>query len=101
MSSLKILTAAIAAAAFSLAHAQATPPKPATDPAMGAGQQSTQSTPMGATGTSVLSSAVITRYSRSTWCAEATSWPGGFLRSTKLRRLPSSISAERKKVGLE
>ena len=53
------------------------------------------------TGTSVAASALITRYSRSTWCAEATSVPGGFLRSTKSRRLPSAISAETKNVGLE
>lgn len=51
MSSLKILTAAIAAATFSLAFAQGTPPRPATDPAVGAGQRSSQNTPMGSTGT--------------------------------------------------
>jgi hypothetical protein len=51
MFSPKILTAAIAAATFSLAFAQGTPPQPAADPAVGAGQRSTQNTPMGTTGT--------------------------------------------------
>jgi hypothetical protein len=51
MSSLKILAAVAAAATFSLAFAQGTPPRPATDPAVGAGQRSTQNTPMGTTGT--------------------------------------------------
>jgi hypothetical protein len=51
MSSLKILAAAVAAATFSLAFAQGTPPTPSKDPATGAGQRSTQSTPMGDSGT--------------------------------------------------
>lgn len=52
MSTLKILAAAtVAAASVSLALAQGTPPRPATDPAVGAGQRSTQNTPMGTTGT--------------------------------------------------
>lgn len=52
MSSLKFLAAAIAAATVSVAFAQGTPPNPgATNPAVGAGQRSTQNTPMGATGT--------------------------------------------------
>lgn len=51
MSSLKILTAVAAATTFSLAFAQGTPPQQATDPAVGAGQRSTQETPMGTTGT--------------------------------------------------
>jgi hypothetical protein len=51
MSSLKILAAAVAAATVSLAFAQGTPPRPAADPAVGAGQRSTQNTPMGTTGT--------------------------------------------------
>ena len=52
MSSLKILAAVAAAATVSLAMAQGTPPQPAaTDPAVGAGQRSTQNTPMGTTGT--------------------------------------------------
>jgi len=52
MSSLKILAAAaITAATVSLAFAQGTPPHPAANPAVGAGQRSTQNTPMGATGT--------------------------------------------------
>ena len=51
MSSRKILTAATLAVAFSFAYAQGTPPQPATDPAVGAGQRSTQNTPMGDTGT--------------------------------------------------
>jgi hypothetical protein len=51
MFSLKFLTAAVAAASFGLVYAQGTPPQPASDPAVGAGQQSTQSTPMGSTGT--------------------------------------------------
>ena len=51
MNSLKILAAAVAAATVSLAMAQGTPPRPASDPAVGAGQQSTQGTPMGTTGT--------------------------------------------------
>ena len=51
MSSLKILAAIAATATVSLAMAQGVPPKPASDPAVGAGQRSTQNTPMGATGT--------------------------------------------------
>ena len=52
MSSLKILAAAVAAATVSFAMAQGVPPKPAAaDPAVGAGQRSTQNTPMGTTGT--------------------------------------------------
>jgi hypothetical protein len=51
MSTLRMLTAAIAAATASLAFAQATPPTTATDPAVGAGQRSAQETPMGTTGT--------------------------------------------------
>lgn len=51
MNTPKILAAAVAAATFSLAFAQGTPPAPATDPAVGAGQRSTQNTPMGTTGT--------------------------------------------------
>ena len=51
MSSPKILVAAVAAAAFSLAFAQSAPPRPGvTNPAIGAGQQSTHLTPMGETG---------------------------------------------------
>jgi hypothetical protein len=50
--STKILAAAvIAAATASLAFAQGTPPRPASNPAVGAGQRSTQNTPMGTTGT--------------------------------------------------
>ncbi|MEJ5991109.1 hypothetical protein WG902_13995 [Ramlibacter sp. PS3R-8] len=49
--SFKIVIAAVTAATFSLAFAQGTPPKPASDPATGAGQRSTQNTPMGSTGT--------------------------------------------------
>jgi hypothetical protein len=52
MSTRNILTAATLAVAFSLAYAQATPPQPAApDPATGAGQRSTQATPMGDSGT--------------------------------------------------
>lgn len=51
MSTSKILVAAIAAATVSLAFAQGTPPRPAADAATGAGQRSTQGTPMGTTGT--------------------------------------------------
>jgi hypothetical protein len=52
MSTIKYLVAAVAAASLGLAFAQGTPPKPgATDPAVGAGQRSTQNTPMGTTGT--------------------------------------------------
>ena len=51
MSSLKFLAAAVVAATASLAFAQSTPPQPATNPAVGAGQRSTQNTPMGTTGT--------------------------------------------------
>ena len=51
MSSLKILAAIAATATVSLAMAQGVPPKPAADPAVGAGQRSTQNTPMGSTGT--------------------------------------------------
>lgn len=50
--SLKGLLAAAAFTVGGAAIAQSTPPNPAAkDPAVGAGQQSTQSTPMGATGT--------------------------------------------------
>lgn len=50
--SLKGLIAAAAITVAGAAMAQSTPPNPAAkDPAVGAGQQSTQSTPMGATGT--------------------------------------------------
>lgn len=52
MFSLKHLVAAIAAACFGIAFAQGTPPNTSTkDPATGAGQRSTENTPMGATGT--------------------------------------------------
>jgi hypothetical protein len=51
---------------------------------------------MRGTGTSVLPSAFITRYSRSTWCADLRSWPGGFLRSTYL-----PLGEDRMKVGLD
>jgi hypothetical protein len=51
MSSLKFLVAAAAAATLSLAFAQGVPPKPAANPAVGAGQRSTEGTPMGMTGT--------------------------------------------------
>jgi hypothetical protein len=51
MSTSKILIAAFAAATVGLAFAQGTPPKPAANPAVGAGQQSSQNTPMGTTGT--------------------------------------------------
>ena len=51
MNTPKILAAAVAAATFGLAFAQGTPPAPASDPAVGAGQRSTQNTPMGTTGT--------------------------------------------------
>lgn len=51
MSSLKILAAVAAATTVSLAFAQGTPPQPASNPAVGAGQRSTQETPMGTTGT--------------------------------------------------
>ncbi|MCC2633282.1 MAG: hypothetical protein K0S48_1168 [Ramlibacter sp.] len=49
--SLKIVIAAVTAATFSLAFAQGTPPTPASNPAVGKGQTSTQNTPMGTTGT--------------------------------------------------
>lgn len=49
---LKGLVAAIAAATAAFAFAQGTPPNAAvTDPAQGAGQRSSQNTPMGTTGT--------------------------------------------------
>lgn len=51
MSSLKILVAAAAALTVSLSFAQGTPPHPAANPAIGAGQRSTDNTPMGTTGT--------------------------------------------------
>jgi len=47
----KTLVAVSAVLAASLAFAQSAPPTPAANPAVGAGQTSTQSTPMGATGT--------------------------------------------------
>jgi hypothetical protein len=48
---LKTLVVGIATATAALAFAQGTPPRPAADPAVGAGQRSTQNTPMGMTGT--------------------------------------------------
>jgi hypothetical protein len=51
MSSLKFLVAAAAAATLGLSFAQGVPPKPAANPAIGAGQRSTEGTPMGTTGT--------------------------------------------------
>ena len=51
MSSLKFLVAAAAALTVSLSFAQGTPPHPAANPATGAGQRSTDNTPMGTTGT--------------------------------------------------
>lgn len=51
MSSFKILAAAAAALTVSFAFAQGTPPHPAANPAIGAGQRSTENTPMGTTGT--------------------------------------------------
>jgi hypothetical protein len=51
MSTSKLLAAAVCAATVSLAFAQGVPPRPATNPAIGAGQRSTQGTPMGTTGT--------------------------------------------------
>lgn len=49
---LKALTAGAALSAAAFAFAQATPPQPAAaDPAVGAGQRSSQNTPMGTTGT--------------------------------------------------
>lgn len=50
--SLKTVIAVTATAFAALAYAQGTPPQPAAaDPAVGAGQRSTQETPMGTTGT--------------------------------------------------
>lgn len=51
MSSLKYLVAAAAAATLSLSFAQGVPPRPAANPAVGAGQRSPEGTPMGTTGT--------------------------------------------------
>ena len=51
---------------------------------------------MRGTGTSVSASAFMTRYSRSTWCADFRSCPGGFLRSTYL---PPGV--ERMNVGFD
>lgn len=49
---LKALTAGAALSAAAFAFAQGTPPQPAAaDPAVGAGQRSSQNTPMGTTGT--------------------------------------------------
>jgi hypothetical protein len=51
-STLKALLAGLAAAAIGTAMAQSTPPNPnSKDAATGAGQQSTEKTPMGTTGT--------------------------------------------------
>ncbi|MDB5753053.1 MAG: hypothetical protein JWP65_3474 [Ramlibacter sp.] len=47
----KILIAATAVFTAAFALAQGTPPAPASNPAVGSGQRSTQDTPMGATGT--------------------------------------------------
>jgi hypothetical protein len=46
-----LLAGAATVALIGTAVAQSTPPAPASDPAVGAGQRSTQETPMGATGT--------------------------------------------------
>ena len=52
MKAAKTLIALAAAALFGAAFAQSTPPNTAAkDPAVGAGQRSTQNTPMGTTGT--------------------------------------------------
>jgi len=52
MKAAKTLIALAAAALFGVAFAQSTPPNTAAkDPAVGAGQRSTQNTPMGTTGT--------------------------------------------------
>lgn len=52
MKAAKSMIALAAAAVFGVAFAQSTPPNTASkDPATGAGQRSTQNTPMGATGT--------------------------------------------------
>lgn len=52
MKAAKSLIALAAAALFGVAFAQSTPPNTAAkDPAVGAGQRSTQNTPMGTTGT--------------------------------------------------
>lgn len=52
MSATKTMIAVAATAFAALAFAQGTPPQPgAADPAVGAGQRSTQETPMGTTGT--------------------------------------------------
>lgn len=49
---LKVLAGGVVAATAALAFAQGTPPNPAvTNPAQGAGQRSSQNTPMGTTGT--------------------------------------------------
>jgi hypothetical protein len=75
MQSLKILTAAAAAATFSLAFAQGTPPTPATDPAVGAGQRSTQNTPMGTTGTPATNQGTMSGSTGSTTTNQATTSP--------------------------
>lgn len=52
MSTLKFIAATAFAASMGVAFAQSTPPNTsATNPAVGAGQRSTQNTPMGQTGT--------------------------------------------------
>ena len=52
MKAAKSMIALAAAAVFGIAFAQSTPPNTAAkDPATGAGQRSTQNTPMGSTGT--------------------------------------------------
>jgi hypothetical protein len=49
---LKTMVAGLATATVALAFAQGTPPNPSvTNPAQGAGQRSSQNTPMGTTGT--------------------------------------------------
>ena len=51
---------------------------------------------MRGTGNPIEPRADITRYSRSTWCALASSWPGGFLRMTQ-----RFVPAVNRKVGFD
>ena len=89
---LKGLLAGLAAVAIAgSAFAQATPPNPAAkDPATGAGQQSTQTTPMGTTGTPATGAgaapSTMGASGSSTTAADTTAAPGTTRRTARADR---------------
>lgn len=92
MSSLKILAAAIAATTVSFAMAQGTPPKPASDPAVGAGQRSTQNTPMGTTGTPSGAGAMAQGSSAGSTAASTAGTAGSMNSGSTMSAAPSGSS---------